>query len=56
MDEQARKHLLMAARHIEEAVKVLQHLANRAPDEGNDTPARLSPCVRTGMKLRTDVQ
>lgn len=43
-------------RKLRVGVEIERTLRGRAPDEGNETPARLSPCARTGMKLRTDVQ
>lgn len=56
MDEQVRRHLELAASHLQQAVKVLRYLDTSEPGEDGETLSRLSPCARNGQTQRTDVQ
>lgn len=55
MDEQVRRHLELATRHLEQAVRCLRYLDKSEPGEDRETLPRLSPCAQeAGGKPRSN--
>ena len=57
MDEQVRRHLELAAKHLEQAAKADRKYGSSEPDGATRSSVRPTPCAQLrGKAPRTDVQ